>query len=420
MSRVDRVTEALYRSGEETRRIVVNRLAGLEVSMILDILIEACKDIALYYGGSVVVGGVAGGVAGFFAGGVGAVPGAGIGAGLGAKAGVWILGLLGLASLVEYLADSLPDAFRCYEDGFRACWGPPPGTGMRSRDYAFVGEDNAVSFAAGQFAQGHVILVMAVLMALSEYLTRGRGDKAQLLREIRESPRLGPRVADWLVANEKQLAGHPGLNYRSANGSAAGGGGKGAIPPPPPPPPRGPKEPDGTPSGPRRMPEKKVPCFESNDLPESMIPEFDRQLGGQERGLNDMTVAEYLEGRRAFEEGESVRDPQIARSARNAYRRALQDDLTDKFRAEGMSPKAAKAKAIEVAKEQMSTLAALHNPDMKAGGRDWITDMGDSDVNSRIGAQWASRIEDLDRAAENVPKGDRAKTLMHAKLHRCK
>jgi len=68
--------------------------------------------------------------------------------------------------------------------------------------------------ASREIAQGHVVLMMAVLSALSAYLTRGRGDPAarvRLLKEIRESPRLGPKVADWVAANEEALARHPGL-----------------------------------------------------------------------------------------------------------------------------------------------------------------------------------------------------------------
>ncbi|WKB52203.1 DUF6861 domain-containing protein [Eleftheria terrae] len=417
MSRVERVTDALYRSGEETRRIIVHRLAGLEVSVILDILIESCKDVALYYGGSVVVGGVAGGVAGFFAGGVGAVPGAGIGAGLGAKAGVWILGLLGLASLVEYLGESLPDAFRCYEDGFRACWGPPPGSGMRSRDHAFVGEDNAVSFAAGQFAQGHVILVMAVLMALSEYLTRGRGDKARLLQEVRESPRLGPKVADWLAANEKQLAGHPGLHLRHRAGGAGDGGAGGASPPPPPPPGRkGGRE---EPSGPRPMKRVDVPCFKANRLSETGIAEFDRQLAGQQAGLNDLTVKEFLEARKAFQDGLTKRDAAAAQRVRDAYEQDLIQKLGQQYRREGASPAAAEKQAIAAATEKLKTMAALHNPDFSGGGSDPPTDMGDSRINSKIGPQWRSRVGTLDQAAHAVPEADRGSVKMNAKLQRC-
>ena len=68
----------------------------------------------------------------------------------------------------------------------------------------------------------------------------------------------------------------------------------------------------------------------------------------------------------------------------------------------------------------MKALAALHNPDMIAGGQDVIRDFGDRSVNSRIGPQWRSRVGVLDRAAAEVPVTQRAHVKMNAKLERCK
>jgi hypothetical protein len=68
--------------------------------------------------------------------------------------------------------------------------------------------------ASHELARGHVLLMMAMLSALAAYLTRGRGDpvaRARILQEIRQSPRLGSKVADWVAANEEALARHPGL-----------------------------------------------------------------------------------------------------------------------------------------------------------------------------------------------------------------
>jgi hypothetical protein len=73
-----------------------------------------------------------------------------------------------------------------------------------------------------------------------------------------------------------------------------------------------------------------------------------------------------------------------------------------------------------MAAERMGTMAALHNPDMIAGGRDVVTMMGDRGVNSSIGAQWKDRVADLDAAAKEVPESARGGTKMNAKLRRCK
>lgn len=174
-------------------------------------MIEACKDIALYYGGSVVAGSVVGGAAGFFAGGVGAVPGAMAGAAAGSQVGIWVLTVLGLKSLAEYLVGALPEAIRYYEIGFRRAWGPAP-HGTRPNALATSSAAPDVRQAAIDFGNGHVILIAAMLMALVAYLTRGKGDKAALLKEIRESSRLGPKVAAWVQANEGKLLNHPHLN----------------------------------------------------------------------------------------------------------------------------------------------------------------------------------------------------------------
>lgn len=169
----------------------------------------------------------------------------------------------------------------------------------------------------------------------------------------------------------------------------------------------------------REMPEKKVPCFKSDGLPASKATEMERQLAGQQTGLNNMTVQEYLEGRERFKQfGRGSGKP--AADARVAYEAELAEKLTDSYVKAGLSPEAAEAKAAADAADRMNTLAALHNPDMVAGGHNTITDMGDRGVNSSIGSQWKGRVDELDRAARAVPPGDRSMTRMNTKLERCK
>jgi hypothetical protein len=178
------------------------------------------------------------------------------------------------------------------------------------------------------------------------------------------------------------------------------------------------------------MPTAKVPCFKTNGLPQAHFPEFDRQLAGQETGLNAMTVADYLSGRDAFETRTVVRDPNIARAARADYHTDLKRKFFNALRKQGLSGIEATAKAAEMATDQMRVLAALHNPDMVAGGRDVIAGFGDRSINSRIGAQWkawtegngtkTTRLAELDKAAERVPESLRTTMKMNAKLERCK
>jgi hypothetical protein len=193
-------------SGVEAGDMLVARLSGLDLHTVVRILLDACKDVAVCWGGSVLVGGTLGGAFGAFAVGVGAIPGAALGAGLGAQIGAWVLGMLGLKALIEDLGTAVPDALRHYEAGLRMAWGP-----VRHWECA---ESLHMDRASHELAQGHVLLMMAMLSALAAYLTRGRGDpaaRARILQEIRESRRLGPKVADWVAANEKALARHPGL-----------------------------------------------------------------------------------------------------------------------------------------------------------------------------------------------------------------
>jgi hypothetical protein len=164
------------------------------------------------------------------------------------------------------------------------------------------------------------------------------------------------------------------------------------------------------------MEKAKVPCFKADNLPQGSVPEFDRQLAGQEKGLNDLTVEEYLQGRAAYDQ----RDPSVAREARAEYQEKLEKKLLQELRDTGLSMRDAEAKASVVAAEKMKTLAALHNPDLIAGGKDVIGDFGDKRVNSSIGAQWRARAGKLDEAAKKVPSGDRAKVKMNADLTRCK
>lgn len=408
MSRVSRVRQALSDSGPMAQRLAVERLSSINLSTVWHILLEACKDVALCYGGSVAAGGIIGGIGGAFFGGVGAFPGAAAGAAAGNYVGGVVLAMLGLKSLVEEVIDAIPESLGYYQKGFIEAWGPL----RQDQQHGFGSSSRGnPQFAAADFAQGHVILVTAILAALVAYLTKGKGDKAALLNEIGRSPRLGPRVARWVDENEARLRQHPALQSRHR-------GGAGAEPPPPP---KRKPEPKEEPPRPKGMPPKRVPCFKTNGLPQGKVQEFDRQLAGQELGINSMTVDEYLKGRVAFDSKQSVRDPNIARQARAEYQEELTKKLVSQYQKKGLLPRAAEEKALQDAIGKMKALAALHNPDMVAAGKDKISDFGDRNVNSRIGAQWnkGARLAELDRAASDVPAALR-NSKMNAKLERCK
>lgn len=72
-------------------------------------------------------------------------------------------------------------------------------------------------------------------------------------------------------------------------------------------------------------------------------------------------------------------------------------------------------------KEIMGSLAALHDPNMVAGGRAQITRIGDRSINSSLGSQWAkdSRVAEMDKAAQDALRHHGPDAKMNVSLERC-
>jgi hypothetical protein len=169
---------------------------------------------------------------------------------------------------------------------------------------------------------------------------------------------------------------------------------------------------------PTQMKKHEVKCFKKNDKGDPS--EYDRQLADQEKGLNDLSVKEYLEGRdRYMEIGRKGTGAEQAKARAN-YAEKLTKDYKTQLNKQGIIGKAAQDQAAKMAADKMSALAALHNPDMIAGGKDAVTVVGDKGVNSSIGAQWKDRVAELDKAAKETPESERGNTKMNTKLKRCK
>ena len=201
-SRVMRLRSALAKSGPIAFQTVSRKLEGIDLKVIWPILFSAVRDMALYYGGSVVLGTAVGAGLGSLAFGFGAIPGAAIGAEAGSVVGDWVLIYLGLQMLAEGLVNTIPPALRLYVQGFRLAWGPVDSDRPDARysaDY-HQGED----MAAHRFADGHVLMIIAILMAMVAYLTRGKSEEA-LMQAVRKSERLGTKMADWLADNKEKL-----------------------------------------------------------------------------------------------------------------------------------------------------------------------------------------------------------------------
>ncbi|NWC92804.1 hypothetical protein HX855_12075 [Pseudomonas sp. IPO3778] len=127
-------------------------------------------------------------------------------------------------------------------------------------------------------------------------------------------------------------------------------------------------------------------------------------------------VASWLEGT-ILEE----RDTYHLIAPATRARKDLQDKLQGRFNEEflqTLTPKDARVESLKKAKETMSNLAGLHNPDLSAGGKDIIADFGDRQVNSSIGPQWKNKIENLKSVAENISKPMRESTFLNVRLHK--
>ena len=183
-----------------------------------------------------------------------------------------------------------------------------------------------------------------------------------------------------------------------------------------------------------------VKCFKpSKDLlkksrnPKKLEKEFFRQLKNQEAGINKMTVGEYLANRKHLNELIQKYGYTKARAiltqggkaqsvARKELLKKIKKSVKSSIEKQGIIGKKAEGIAARKAKEQLETLAALHDPDIIAGGSDKITRMGNASVNSSIGSQWSKegRIEALDKAAEIKLKTEGPYAKMDIRLTRCK
>ena len=405
LRRVDSVRRAFYKAEWVAGELLRQRFADLDIKSILNDLLGVAEQMAMIVAGSALTGGLLGAGIGAFAGGVGAFPGGVAGTAIGFKVSGWILGVLGIASLAEFFVDGLPRIGECYLDGIGIAWEGPRG----EQGLSAFSQDNpfAINQAAHFIATGHVEVVMLLLGAMVSYLTRGGGNAGVLAQEMAASKK-GARIGQWMLKHEEALKKRPDLQVPERR--------KGAVSEPQPAQPNRPAGKDKEPSTgkPGSMPLHTVACFKADNLPASKHGEFERQLKGQQDGLNRLTVKEFLEN----VANPVKRAPNVARKAR----RELEKDLTERLQEELsdlMSPAEARKEAIKQAKETMATLAALHNPDLSAGGKDAISDFGDRQVNSTIGPQWKSKIEGMKNAATQIPIADTHKVLMNVKLKKC-
>lgn len=118
--------------------------------------------------------------------------------------------------------------------------------------------------------------------------------------------------------------------------------------------------------------------------------EFQRQVGLQQRGLNQLTVAEWRHNQRHYDS-----NGRVAKAEQAAANQALQAAGVD-----------------------MNGQAVLHGPDQVAGGRpDRFDGPGDGGVNSSLGNQWRHRIDDLRTDVDLDASGIDPSLLAHVHMN---
>ncbi|WP_151961610.1 polymorphic toxin type 15 domain-containing protein [Acinetobacter bereziniae] len=163
------------------------------------------------------------------------------------------------------------------------------------------------------------------------------------------------------------------------------------------------------------------PGSKNLSVEEYLKQETDRQLKNQQIGLNEMSVDDYINGRKAFiTNGRGSGAP--AAAARDKYESNLIAKYEAEYQRQNIGAREAKKLAKAKSSRIMNEMAALHDPDQIAAGVNKIGDkaMGLKNTNSSIGSQWKTRVQVLDEAAAKIPVNERNSTSMNAKLKRCK
>ncbi len=139
--------------------------------------------------------------------------------------------------------------------------------------------------------------------------------------------------------------------------------------------------------------------------------EFTRQLKDQEKGMNELTVDEYLKNREKYiEQGRAIE----GNAAQQAAREEAYVQKINELQREGLTL----SKAKKHAKEWLDTQAALHNPDQIAGGKaEVIGGLGDKRINSSIGSQWRYRIDIVDEQIKELAKSMTPEQLKNTYLN---
>ncbi|MBD2799919.1 hypothetical protein ID854_05475 [Xenorhabdus sp. M] len=161
------------------------------------------------------------------------------------------------------------------------------------------------------------------------------------------------------------------------------------------------------------------------------VQEYEAQLRRQQDAINEMTPAEFKAARTAFKKAKEDNKKGIGRNtaaapAQEKFRKSLNDKIFKRIyksqRNKGIPPDKAEELAQNKTDEIMDGLAALHEPDMSAGGQNHPkpTRAGSTNVNSAIGKSWSYRISTLDKAAQEAIDSGLSDAKMNVQLEVCR
>jgi hypothetical protein len=117
---------------------------------------------------------------------------------------------------------------------------------------------------------------------------------------------------------------------------------------------------------------------------------YDEQLQGQAAGLNALSVSEWQANRQRY-----IDQGRGSAASQEAAREFVRQELV----AQGKTPAEIEA--------QLERLAALHEPDLVAGGRISVAKLGSRYINSSIGSQWRSNVGLITAKVNLIPEADR-------------
>ncbi|MCG3472293.1 polymorphic toxin type 15 domain-containing protein [Xenorhabdus bovienii] len=179
----------------------------------------------------------------------------------------------------------------------------------------------------------------------------------------------------------------------------------------------------------------KVPCFSPYDSKrykklktekerKEFLKEYANQLRRQQDAINNMSPEEFKIARDAYKKNKRN---SLAGKAQENFRNDTKEDIKgniyDNLKNRGVPAKEAKKIAQKKADDIFDGLAALHEPDMVAGGYGQYAPkkMGDKGINSAIGGSWnGKRIKSLDDAVKEAIDSGLGDAKMNMQLELCR